>query len=303
MNIGIQTGSLFKKFGIENGFKLIADAGFECVDFNIDNLIKIKDLANGKDESIFGLGETEFLKALEPYAIAAAQQGLSFGQIHAPFPTYVTGDESVNQYILEVLNKTITACGKLGCRHLIVHPAFGGYNNMLEYDDEWELNIKRYSSLIKTARKNHVVICLENMFTRNRGKIFGAICSDLNEAAAYVDELNEISGDKCFAFCYDTGHGLLLGKDPYASLIQLGDRVETLHIHDNDGINDEHITPYTGILDWERFLKGLKAINYSGNLSFETFMTANNFPNELALDALKLTCATGRYFKKRLQEM
>ena len=140
------------------------------------------------------------------------------------------------------------------------------------------------------------------MFTYNSNgrKVYEAICSDMNEAAAYIDELNDMAGEKCFAFCLDTGHALLLGKDIYTAIMQIGERLETLHIHDNDGKGDQHLAPYMGCLDWKRFVKGLRDVGYQGALSFETFNTINVFDLELMPEVLKLIGATGRMFARRI---
>ena len=59
--------------------------------------------------------------------------------------------------------------------------------------------------------------------------------------------------------------------------------------------------PYTGKLDWNRFIAGCKAIGYKGTLSFETFNITNMFDKELIPDALKLIAATGRMFARRIE--
>ena len=133
------------------------------------------------------------------------------------------------------------------------------------------------------------------------GKLIGACCSNPYEAAKYIDELNAIAGEKCFAFCLDTGHALLMGADMRRTINILGKRIETLHIHDNDGFDDQHLAPYMGRMDWEAFIDGLKDIGYEGTLSFETFNVLNAFDDELMLPCLKLICATGEMFRKRIE--
>ena len=38
MKISVQTGTVVYEYGFEKGYQLIRDAGFEAVDWNIDNL-------------------------------------------------------------------------------------------------------------------------------------------------------------------------------------------------------------------------------------------------------------------------
>lgn len=302
MQIGIQTAGIFEYWGVDRGFRELKEAGFDCVDLGMDSMWPVGSIIKGERDFILSKPLDELMEYFRPYKEASEKYGVSVYQAHAPFPSYLNGKAELNEEIISTIEKCIAICGYLNCKYIIVHPAFNNYAERMEFDDEWNVNIALYSRLIPTLKKYGVICCLENMFTGRQGKIYEAICSDLNEAAAYIDELNGIAGEKRFAFCYDTGHGLLLGRDPYGSLLQIGDRVEALHIHDNDGNNDQHVMPYTGRLDWERFIKGLKAIGYQGALCFESGNSLSFFPNELAPQVLRLIAATGKYFADRLAD-
>ena len=192
-------------------------------------------------------------------------------------------------------------CEYIGCHHLIIHPFFLGYDQHMSPEREWEVNIERYSALIPTAKQCGVSICLENMFSGYRGKIYGACCSDITTACQYIDTLNGIAGQKCFSFCLDTGHLLLLGKDIYNSMVQLGDRIEAFHVHDNNGLNDQHLAPYMGVMDWDRFIEGLRDIHYDRVMSFETFNVFNTVDKELCPQMLHFIADAGRMFARRAQ--
>lgn len=301
MKIAVQTGDILDRFGIEEGFKMMKEAGFDSVDFNLDHVLRGNDIRSNNCKSIIDGPVEHALELARPYKEAAEKYGITFYQAHAPFPFYVDGLAEMNEYLFEILEKCMAICDYVDCRLMIVHPAFNGYDKWLEHDEEWNLNIERYTRLIPALKKYNITCCLENMFVSHKGKIYGAVCSDMYEAAAYIDELNQIAGEKRFAFCFDTGHAHLIGKDVYNALLVIGDRVEAFHIHDNDGISDQHIIPYTGKLDWDRFIAGVKAIGFKGTLSFETFNAANIFDPELVPDLLKLIAATGRMFARRIE--
>jgi sugar phosphate isomerase/epimerase len=40
----------------------------------------------------------------------------------------------------------------------------------------------------------------------------------------------------------------------------LGDRIATVHVHDNHGMKDEHLWPGGGTIDWQATAKALKAL-------------------------------------------
>jgi sugar phosphate isomerase/epimerase len=165
------------------------------------------------------------------------------------------------------------------------------------------LDLDKYDDLLKTAKENGVKICLENMFVSYKDHVIGAICSDTYEAVAYIDELNEIAGEDIFCFCLDTGHINLLSKNIYNAILELGDCIETLHVHDNYGVKDSHDVPFAGNTDWEAFIKGIKEIGYKGNMNFEIASGAiNKYPEELRNDALRLLSATGRHFVKEIEK-
>lgn len=300
MKIAIQTGGAVSRYGIDGAYRLFKECGFDAVDMNLDSLFPPSDILNKRKPPLFAeySGE-DFLKAFEPYKAAAEKYGIENFQAHAPFPSCVYNDEEYNEFMIRALIKTIWATRHAGCRRLVVHPFFYGYDQRLTAAEEREFNIKSYARLIDAARENDVIICLENMFSGYRGKIMAACCSDLSVACDYVDTLNELAGERRFGFCLDTGHLLLVGIDVYEAIVKLGHRIECFHVHDNDGRSDFHIAPYMGVLDWNSFVRGLREIGFDSTLSFETAGVWGFFDNELCPQVLKLIAETGRMFGRR----
>jgi len=300
MLISVQTGSILDPFGIEEGFQMIADAGFDGVDINLDHCLPSRQIREGVCAGFFDQSDEAILAAIRPYREAAQKRGIRILQAHAPFPTYTT-DRAMNDYVSHALKKTIMMCNFLGCKYLVVHPGFLPADARMTPDEEWALNIEMYSNLIPALKEYGVICCLENMFSGLRGKLMQAICSVPEEANHYIDLLNEIAGEELFGFCLDTGHAMLLGQDLYTVIHQLGSRIRILHVHDNNGLSDEHLFPYMGITDWDRFCRGLKEINYKNHLSFETFRGLDTFDAALTPELLKLLHATGELFVSRIE--
>lgn len=300
MKICVQTSPLDDKFGIDEAFRMIHDAGFDAVDYNIDHFMPYSDIVNGNLLPIYEAGEEALLEYARPYKEAAAKYGVTFNQMHAPFPTYAENQVG-SDMVMRCIKGCIRVAGYLDCKYVIVHPAFLGYDRQLDSKTEWDLNISRYSELIPYAKKYGVVICLENMFTGFNGKIYGACCSDMASANRYIDALNEIAGEKLFGFCFDVGHALLIGREIYSAIMEIAPNLVALHIHDNNGVSDQHISPYMGVMDWDRFVKALRDAGYRNALSFETFNTINVVDDELAFEALRFTAAAGRLFAKRIE--
>lgn len=299
MLISVQTGSILDPFGIDEGFAMIAGAGFDGVDINLDHWLPTPNIREHKVGGFFDQSDEDMRKGADPYKRAAEKHGVRFLQAHAPFPNY-TGNTKTDAYVLRAVEKTILLCGYLGCGNLVVHPGFLPDGERITPEQEWDYNIAMYSALIPALKEFDVVCCLENMFSKHRGKVMEAICSDPHEAIRYIDRLNEIAGERRFGFCLDTGHAMLLGKDLYTLIHQLGERIQVLHIHDNDGLDDEHLFPYMGIIDWERFCRALGEIGYAHDLSFETFRAMDLFDDALAPEMLRLLHATGELFVRRI---
>jgi sugar phosphate isomerase/epimerase len=53
---------------------------------------------------------------------------------------------------------------------------------------------------------------------------------------------------------------------------RLGSLVEVLHIHDNDGVKDQHKIPGTGVIDWSDVFSALDEIGYSGCYNLEPML-------------------------------
>lgn len=299
MKLSVQTGGIIDRFGIEEGFRMIAEAGFDGVDANLDHCLSSGDIRSGKVHGFYDMSDDEIREAITPYKNAAERNGVGFIQAHAPFPNK-TGDKETDDYVLEAVKKTIMMCGYIGCKNLVVHPGFLGETEKMTPEEEWDYNIAMYSALIPSLKKYDVICCLENMWSSYRGKCMRAICADPNEANRYINALNDIAGERRFGFCLDTGHANLVSYNLYDFIKILGNNLQVMHVHDNDGRGDQHLFPYAGIIDWDKFCLGLKEIDYSHDLSFETFRGMETFDKELGSDLLHLLHSTGEMFRRRI---
>lgn len=302
MKIGMQSGYVFDKDDYSAGLRMIREAGFESVDLNLDQMLDVKRLIAEGANPFFSQSRETIEELFVPMKAQADALGLQFGQMHAPFPVYVDGNDSVNHLLFDSFFKCMAVCRVLDCPYLIVHPiAWSG-----TLAEEREKNLAFYSELIPVAKKYGVCICLENMFRNVGGHMTEAVCSDFAEAADYIDTLNALAGEELFGFCYDVGHATLLGKDQRRSIGLLGHRLKTLHIHDNDGRNDLHMQPYAYtrgkqfVTDWDGFLQGLRDVGFDGVLSFETYHSLMWLPAPLKSAMLRYIAQVGMYFRSQL---
>lgn len=302
MKISVQTAGAIDVLGIDAGFAAIKQAGFDAVDLGLDSAYVWDDLCNGKKNDFYN--DDKIYPYVNEIKAAAEKYGIEFGQTHAPFPSYIPRSEQGTLNCQDDIRKCIEITGYVGCPRIVVHPLFDGSARFpsLTKEQEYNKNIEFYSSLIPLLKKHHVVCCLENMWMQDwkSKKIYAACCSDINETIKYIDDLNAMAGERLFGFCLDIGHLLLVGQDPCYWIEKLGDRLETLHVHDNDGVGDDHIAPYLGCCNWDRVVLGLRNIGYKNNFNFEASSFNRKFPKELCGDALKMLGSIGKYFVGRI---
>lgn len=304
--VGVQTYPWFDEANPKEGVQFIKDCGFTCLDYNMDEMFK----QSFEPENLTSFFDQDLEKLFEyyrPLKEATEELGVFISQVHGLFPMYFAGEEKKNAYLLEMLKKMMAVCQYLGCKNIVTHP---WSDADVHKEEEVKVNLEMYRQLIPEAKKYGVTVCLENVYRRNGMTVFEGACADASEACMYVDTLNAEAGQEVFGFCMDVGHAHLVGRNLYRYVVELGDRLKALHIHENDGSKDAHLTPYTQMdasmksvtMDWERFLKGLKEIGYEGSLCFETFRVINFVPEKLRKDYLILISAVGKYFRECLEE-
>lgn len=141
------------------------------------------------------------------------------------------------------------------------------FGKTLTLDDYYLALVQSLEILLPEAEKCGVIIALENQWT------------PLNHSRILL-RIMEHFRSPYLGLCYDSGHGNLMEKGmlfPGRTCVppiwnDLGIPVEweerilekfvpwlvNCHLHDNDGINDEHALPGQGSLDWNRIRTVLK---------------------------------------------
>lgn len=298
MNVGVQTKGILPEMGLEEGVALIANAGFERVDFNLDTFLKNSDVYAGKINKFFNADSESLLAYFGEYKKAFEAHGIRPSQMHAPYPILVPARGDVTDYMQEtVIPKSIAIAGMMGIPWVVMHPFKLQYTYGI--DVERAMNLKYFISLIPLLKEHHVGVCVENLYEGVGGRITEGTCADPQDAIYYVDTLNQLAGEELFGCCLDTGHMELTHREPADYIRQVGKRLKILHMHENDAVGDLHQMPYTfgskpedGV-DWDNFRKALDEIEFDGTLSFETFPCVNSFPRGAREEVLRTIKAIG----------
>ena len=308
IKVGVQTKGILPEMGLEKGVALIAAAGFERVDFNLDTFLKNSDVYAGRINTFFDNDMESLLAYFEEYRKMFEKYGIKPSQMHAPYPILVPTRADVTDYMQKVvIPKSIAIAGWMQIPWVVMHPFKLQYKYGLEA--EQAMNLQYFQSIIPMLKEHHVGMCVENLYESVGGRITEGTCANPVEAAWYVDVLNQLAGEELFGCCLDTGHMELTHREPADYIRQIGSRLKILHMHENDAIGDLHQMPYTfgtklddGV-DWEDFCKALGEIGFDGTLSFETFPCVNSFPRGAREEVLRTIRTIGEDMLENIAQM
>jgi len=178
-------------------------------------------------------------------------------------PDPVIHEEAVGRYI-----RAAEVAVSLGFKVLVTHisseywwPSGAPKEQMRHFAVE---GLKRVAEPVK---KLGAMIAVENL-TETMGTGFDSSADGLNEIVTEV-------GSDVIGVCIDTGHANLVyhraaGDDPATTIRALKGKIISTHIHDNDGVGDQHLMPGLGNMDWEKIKAAFIDIDYGGPFEYET---------------------------------
>lgn len=286
MRLSIHTDRLERRFGAIAAIKMIAEAGFEAIDYSMYYT----------DSAVFGRGGR--ILASEIKRIAEAR-GLAVNQAHAPFSDFRIGaeNESHNRKVYSSICEAIAIAARLGAPTVVVHPAV--ICPRLSRDARFEMNAELFSHLVAFADNCGVGISIENLYPRERedGEMpLGRVCADAEELIRYADALS----DRGVTVCFDAGHAGLAGESAAGMVKALGERIKHLHLHDNDFNEDMHTLPYLLNTNYSSLCKALGRVGYSGDVTLEADGFIKNMPDGLVGAALLFSRNVAAYIRDEI---
>jgi sugar phosphate isomerase/epimerase len=225
--------------------RLIYDAGFRYIDLPLGGKLF------SEDDSW-----REIAKGLVD---AAGELGMRFVQSHSPNTASLTPDRWGKEVFWA--KRSLEICAVMGIPQSVIH---GGYTRTPVCKESWyEQNSKFYREILPVAEETGVMILTENTTHANlkEGRYYLYTGEDMVEYIEYIDH-------PLFQAVWDTGHGTTEGSQ-YDNIVALGKHLKGLHVHDNNGKADEHIMPYTGVLNLDQVMNGLLDVGYDGYFTFE----------------------------------
>lgn len=285
-----QTIGCVQKFGDIKAIEMLSDAGFDAVDYNLVNIVGNPSF---QEESAYKKYANELL-------CKAKSRGIFFNQGHAV--TYVPCEDkqASHRLLLQSNIKAIEISALLGIKTLVVHPVtLGEYLGREE--EVFQINMQYFKELLRYAHEYGVKLACENMWCGNKKKGIrtGSVCSNPYEHSYYIDQMN----DEMFVACLDVGHSSLAGREAQDCIRVLGSRLQALHIHDNDYLDDMHTLPGMSEMNWDEITKALADVKYKGDFTFETDHFFDSLDTiEEAECGLKLAELIGRRLVRKIEE-
>lgn len=155
---------------------------------------------------------------------------------------------------------------------IVCHAAFDE-RYYLSGEEEWLSNcLETFQTLLPRVEALHCPICVENVY---------------ETTPVMLKRLLDGVNSPYLRFCFDTGHHNVFAEAPVDAWIDaLSPYLTQLHIHDNQGVRDQHLPPCEGNFPFQKLIGMLQERNLTPIITLETH-SIENFRKAVArIDAL-----------------
>lgn len=147
-------------------------------------------------------------------------------------------DRCLSEYSADCLLTGLDAAKAMGAELMVIHTGYmpqfsrGGRRHWFR---NWA---ERMPRVVEHAAKLGVTLAIENTW---------------DERPDVLLHLADLLPDDSVKFCLDTGHVNTFSRINISYWWEaIGERVVALHLHDNDGLSDDHLAPGRGTFDFGR---------------------------------------------------
>ena len=179
---------------------------------------------------------------LQPYSMHAPLfPDREMGRAGAPAVNVLHPEKSRRIDAMDEMKRALESAERIPFRNLVVH--------LGERFDTWSPRSIEYAQtalehLGAFAQPLGVRIMVENLLSE----------PTTPEHLMMILEMGHLSN---IGTCLDLGHAhITVGVD--AAIGTMGDRIKQVHVHDNQGLKDDHLWPGDGSIDWPAAVQGLK---------------------------------------------
>ena len=219
-----------------------------------------------------GITDAGWEKHVECALAASEEFGIKYEVCHLPFNGKVATDPSVIPEFNIKVHNGIDAAAMLGAEYAVVHPNTTTIKRIRFNEKEaFESVVSHLAPFVEHAERVGVKIVVENMRPVPMMYPYHRYCQEPEELCAVADKLGT-------GICWDFGHANLAGFRQSEALAYVGSRLKLLHVNDNKGIDDDHLLPFHGSVDWRDAMHGLALAGYNGLFNYELHTPDIPFP-------------------------
>jgi sugar phosphate isomerase/epimerase len=185
---------------------------------------------------------------------------LPFLGIHGPFSELVPAsrDSMVRQVAKIRFEQAYQVARKMGAQHLIIHSGFLPKTYPKEI---WIQNTFDFWVDFLTDKPKPGLIHLENVYE-----------DEPDALLELVERVNEVFQDNLITICLDIGHVNANSSKSFKEWINtLGNHIRYAHLHNNNGVLDDHWGLAKGTIDIEQVLELLQASSPNAIWTIETY--------------------------------
>lgn len=255
---------LFEDWDLETALSCIHSYGFNTVELWADNLSHVDPRINPDEKKIREL--------LDKY-------NLKVHSIHTPFRRFrpFKDKEEGRAYRFDFWKKSIDFCSRFEIPIAVIHACHRPDYNMMNDDVPYLHSM--LTELADYGKSKGVSLALENV-PSSKNTASEILCTGMNQHKLFGDIKN-------LSFCLDIGHVTITSNDMQAEIETIEpDRLITFHIHNNDGLQDSHLLPNIGVIDWPKWHDLIRKRGFKGQFVLEIAAYGNSFAYMNAINEL-----------------
>lgn len=286
--IGISTSKLQFAYGDKEAIRIAKEAGANTIDFFTHHL------SVADPQSIYSKKDEHIIRYFTELYEYAKKQGIEIAQTHGRGRVCMNNPE-LDRECLENARRDLLVASVLKAPVCVMH---GG--NISEFgtdvDPEYihKSVYEAFNKVLVWAKEYNVKIATETtgfMDSCNAPDFF----ADVRELKKCFDRIaDEGNNAEFFSVCVDTGHTNTAQRfdNPGVgdAIRMLGRNISCLHLHDNNGLHDQHLPLYAGNIDWDDVFDALDEVDYNGvyNLEINLSKAGEGRECEFAKEAINI---------------
>lgn len=178
--------------------------------------------------------------------------------IHGPFMgmEFAHSDHIIREAVHRRLDKTFDVAVKLQVHRVILHSGYTVEHDIFKLQETWLTgNIEFWHREIHRWADAGIVIVLENDIDRSPDLMLKLV--------------NEVD-NPCLGLCMDIGHQHVFSELAAPEWVRrMSKQLWHIHLHDNDGLGDQHRSIGRGTIDFESFYAALLEFAPQATLALE----------------------------------